>query len=139
MRYLILFLILTSFVSGPAPALAAKDQDKIDHREVTDKSLPKEAKEAEKYLKQIEDAIEDMEKELKEMKKNVQESVKGVKLVAKLAGKKRINLKKINNEWDDVVDGQKDLEKALKEIEGIHRDMEKAFKAYDKAFMKIAK
>jgi septal ring factor EnvC (AmiA/AmiB activator) len=138
MRYLLAAVIMT-ICFAPAGVPAAKDQDDIDNREVVDKDFQKAAKDADKYLKQIEDAVEDMEKELKSMKKDVQESIKQVKLVAKLAKKKRINLKKINNEWDDVIDDHKRIEKALDEIEDIHTGMEKSYKSYDKAIIKIAK
>ena len=137
MKYLLTLLIIICFVPVNAPA--AKDQDDIDSREVADRNFQKDAKDADKYLKQIEDIVEDMEKELKTMKKDVQESIQRVKNVAKLAKKRRINLKKINNEWDDVIDDHKRIGKAMKEIEDIYGDMEKSYKNYDKAIIKIAK
>ena len=138
MRVLVTFIILIMFVA-PSPVFAVKDQDDLDGRELVDKDFKRAAKDADSNLKKIEDAIDDIEKEMKAMKKDIAESLMRLKQVVKLAGKKNLNIKKINKIWDEVLKDQGRLEDAIKEIDDQHKEMDKFFDKYSKAIIQIGK
>lgn len=139
MKVLTAITIVVLLLVVPGFALAAKDQDDIDNREISDRDFKPSIDQAEKQLKLLQKAIDEMQRQLSPMERDIKENLKRLKLLEKLAQKRYVNMQKVNTEWDAILKDNKNLTTKFGDIQEAYKDMDKAFAEYGKAIIKIGK